>query len=273
MPELPEVEQVRISLVPHVVGRKFTGVRVDVPKMVLHPGVEEFKEALLGRTVTGVGRRGKYLRLELDNGTWLLVHLRMTGALLAVKKELPEPRFTHLVFQLDGPENLYFTDIRKFGVVALINGDGYEDKGYAALGPEPLDEALTPQYLKEKARGKSTVLKAFLLDQSIIAGLGNIYVDEALFAAGVRPTRRVNRITRKEWEALTLAIKAVISQGLQHHGTTFRNYQDADGHMGDNSRYLQVYHRKGLPCLRCGTLLKQIKVGGRGSVYCPHCQK
>lgn len=273
MPELPEVEQVRLSLVPHVVGRKFTGVRVDVPKMVLHPDVEEFSKALIGRTVTGVGRRGKYLRLELDNGTWLLVHLRMTGALLAVKKELPEPRFTHLVFQLDGPENLYFTDIRKFGVVALIDGDGYEDKGYASLGPEPMDAALTPQYLKEKAKGKSTVLKSFLLDQSVIAGLGNIYVDEALFAAGVRPTRRVNRITRKEWESLTLAIKAVITQGLEHHGTTFRNYQDADGHMGDNSRYLQVYHRKGLPCLRCGTLLKQIKVGGRGSVYCPHCQK
>lgn len=117
------------------------------------------------------------------------------------------------------------------------------------------------------------MLKAFLLDQRVIAGLGNIYVDEALFAAGIRPTRRVNRVTRKEWEALTLAIKRVIAQGLAHHGTTFRNYQDADGHMGDNSRYLQVYHRKGMPCLRCGTLLKQIKVSGRGSVYCPHCQK
>lgn len=169
MPELPEVEQVRISLVPHVVGRTITAVQVDVAKMVRHPGVEEFRKNLVGRTITAVGRRGKYLRLELDDGTWLLVHLRMTGALLAVKKELPEPRFTHLVFQLDGPENLYFTDIRKFGVVALMGRDGYQDKGYASLGPEPLDGELTPQYLKEKARGKTAVLKAFLLDQSVIA--------------------------------------------------------------------------------------------------------
>ncbi len=273
MPELPEVEQVRISLVPHIVGKTMEKVRVDLPKMILHPQPDIFVRKLQGARFTGVQRRGKYLRLDLENGCWILIHLRMTGALLALPKTEPEPPFTRMAFFLSGEENLYFTDIRTFGVAALVGEDGWRDKGYESLGPEPLDPELTPDYLRAKAKGKTAVVKAFLLDQTVIAGLGNIYVDEALFAAGIRPTRRVNRISRKAWEGLVLAIKGVIRQGLEHHGTTFRNYQDADGQMGDNSRYLQVYHRKGLPCLRCGTLLKQIKVAGRGSVYCPHCQK
>lgn len=273
MPELPEVEQVRISLIPHIVGMTIEKVRVDLPKMILHPEPDVFVRKLQGARFTGVQRRGKYLRLDLENGCWILIHLRMTGALLALPKTEPEPPFTRMAFFLSGEENLYFTDIRTFGVAALVGEDGWRDKGYESLGPEPLDPELTPDYLREKAKGKTAVVKALLLDQTVIAGLGNIYVDEALFAAGIRPTRRVNRISRKAWEGLALAIKGVIRQGLAHHGTTFRNYQDADGQMGDNSRYLQVYHRKGLPCLRCGTLLKQIKVAGRGSVYCPHCQK
>ena len=273
MPELPEVEQVRISLLPHIVGKTIEKVRVDLPKMILHPEPEIFAQQLQGARFTGVQRRGKYLRLDLEKGCWILIHLRMTGALLALPKTAPEPPFTRMAFFLSGEENLYFTDIRTFGVAALVGEDSWRDKGYEGLGPEPLDPGLTPGYLREKARGKTAVVKAFILDQIILAGLGNIYADEALFAAGIRPTRRVNRMTRKDWEALTLAIRDVIRQGLEHHGTTFRNYQDADGNMGDNSLYLQVYHRKGRPCKRCGALLKQIKVAGRGSVYCPHCQK
>lgn len=273
MPELPEVEQVRISLLPHIVGKTIEKVRVDLPKMILHPDPDAFARRLQGARFTGVRRRGKYLGLELEGGDWLLVHLRMTGALLALPKDQKEPPYTRMAFFLSGRENLYFTDIRTFGVAALVGEDGWRDKGYESLGPEPLEPALTAEYLRARAKGKTTVVKGFILDQSVIAGLGNIYADEALFAAGIRPTRRVNRLTRKEWEALTLGVRAVIHQGLEHHGTTFRNYQDADGKMGDNSRYLQVYHRKGLPCRRCGTLLKQIKVAGRGSVYCPHCQK
>ena len=273
MPELPEVEQVRISLLPHITGKTIEKVRVDLPKMILHPDPGTFVQKLQGARFTGVERRGKYLRLDLEKGDWLLIHLRMTGALLALPKTAPEPPHTRMVFYLSGDENLYFSDIRTFGVAALVGEDEWKDKGYESLGPEPLDPVLTPEYLREKARGKTAVVKAFILDQTIIAGLGNIYADEALFAAGIRPTRRVNRMTRKDWEALALAIKGVIRQGLEHHGTTFRNYQDADGHMGDNRLYLQVYHRKGLPCKHCGTLLKQIKVAGRGSVYCPRCQK
>lgn len=273
MPELPEVEQVRISLLPHVKGKQIEQVRVDVPKMVHHPDAKTFCETLKGKTILDVGRKGKYLRLELEENLYLLVHLRMTGALLAVPKKEPEPPFTRMAFVLSGAETLYFSDIRKFGTVELIGLDTYRDAGYEALGPELLDKAMTPSYLKEKAKGKTARVKSFILDQSVIAGLGNIYADESLFAAKIRPTRRVNTLTKKEWELLTLSIQQVIAQGLRHHGTTFRNYQDADGKMGDNAAYLKVYHHKGEPCPVCGTPLKQIKVAGRGSVYCPHCQR
>lgn len=273
MPELPEVEQVRLSLGPHVDGKTILGVRLDLPKMVHYPAPEVFTKAVQGAQITRVGRRGKYLTLHLADDRYLLVHLRMTGALLAGKKGDPEPPYTRLAFFLSGDENLYFTDIRTFGVVELLGQDDKRDPGYEALGPEPLSPELTAEYLRQLAKGKSTVLKAFLLDQSHIAGLGNIYADEALFAAGIRPTRRVNRITKKEWQQVVDGVNQVIAQGLRNHGTTFRNYQDANGEMGDNVKYLQVYHRKGKPCFRCGTPLVQIKVAGRGSVYCPHCQK
>ncbi len=273
MPELPEVEQVRISLLPHIKGKKIESVRVDVPKMIHHPDIETFCREISGRQIVDVGRKGKYLRLELEKGMYLLVHLRMTGALLALPKGNAEPPFTRMAFILSGNENLYFSDIRKFGTVELIGLDDYRDAGYEMLGPEPLEDAMDAAYLRAKAKGKITRVKSFILDQSVIAGLGNIYADESLFVAHIRPTRRVDRLTKKEWETLALAIKQVIAQGLRHHGTTFRNYQDADGKMGDNAAYLNVYHHKGEPCPLCGTLLKQIKVAGRGSVYCPHCQR
>ena len=273
MPELPEVEQVRISLVPHIVGKTIEDVRIGRPKMIHGLTPEEFTAAVRGATFDRVDRKGKFLRLYFTDGRSLLVHLRMTGALLAVPKDEPEPPFTRVAFTLSGDEDLDFSDIRVFGTLELLAAGAAGTGLYAALGPEPLDEAMTGEYLREKAKGKTTHVKPFILDQTVIAGLGNIYADESLFAAGLRPTHRVNRITKKQWAQLAEAIKKVIAQGLEHHGTTFRNYQDADGQMGDNMDYLQVYHRKGQPCVRCGTPLVQIKVGGRGSVYCPKCQK
>lgn len=273
MPELPEVEQVRRSLEPHILGKKIENVRVDRPKMVHGLTPEAFAGAVTGATFARVDRRGKFLRLYFTDGRSLLAHLRMTGALLAGPKDEPEPPFTRVAFTLSGDENLYFSDIRVFGTLELLDAGATGTGLYADLGPEPLEEAMNAQYLRAKAKGKTTFVKPFILDQTVIAGLGNIYADESLFAAGLRPTHRVNRITKAQWEALALAIKQVIAQGLEHHGTTFRNYQDADGQMGDNMKYLQVYHRKGEPCNRCGTPLVQKKVGGRGSVYCPKCQK
>jgi formamidopyrimidine-DNA glycosylase len=273
VPELPEVEQVRLSLERHMIGKKIEKVEIYVPKMVKHPDLEAFCQGACGQTIVSVGRTGKYLRVNLQSGDYLLIHLRMTGALLAVPKGSEKPPFTRWGMMLSGNEDLWMSDIRKFGTVGLYRPGDAPDPGYAALGPEPLSEALTADYLRAKADGKTCHLKSFILDQSVIAGLGNIYADEALFEAGLRPQKRVNRMRKKDWPVLVEAINRVIAQGLRHHGTTFRNYQDADGHMGDNLFYLNVYHRKGEPCKRCGTLLKQIKVGGRGSVFCSNCQK
>lgn len=273
MPELPEVEQVRISLEPYVLEQKIEDVRILLPRMIVHPSPEGFRKGLRDAVVTAVLRRGKYLSLMLKGGERLMVHLRMTGAFLAVKKGVSLPPFARWGLILSGAYDLWMTDIRTFGTAALYQEGEPLDKGFEALGPEPLDDAMTGTYLKERARHKKTQVKPFILDQSIIAGLGNIYADESLFAAGIRPTKRVSRMTKKEWERLAIAIKEVIQSALRHHGTTFRNYQDANGKMGDNFRYLKVYHRGGKPCPLCGKTLTKTKVAGRGTVYCAHCQK
>ena len=274
MPELPEVEQVRLSLLPHIKGKKIVEAEIRLPRMILHPGVTEFIAGVEGRTITDVQRKGKYLTLLLDEGHYILAHLRMTGALLVTPCETKEPPFAKIRFALTGDLVLWFTDIRTFATLCLCGGsDPWQDKGYAGLGPEPLSPEFTEAYLKAKLKKSRQMVKCFLLDQHKIAGMGNIYADEALAAAGIRPTRYTDKLTAKQIQALFLAVNQVIAQGLRNRGTTFRNYQDADGKMGNNKDFLLVYGRKGLPCQKCGTILKQIKVGGRGSVYCPHCQK
>ena len=274
MPELPEVEQVRISLLPHIKGKTICKTEVRLPRMIKHPSVPEFMAGVEGKRVTDITRKGKYLTLMLDDGRYIMVHLRMTGALLILPRDLQDPPFAKIRFSLTGGLNLWFTDIRTFGTLSLCGGsDPWQDKGYAGLGPEPLSQEFTEEYLKEKLKNSHQMIKSFLLDQHKIAGLGNIYADEALAIAGIRPTRFTDKLTRMQMRALHEAVNLVIAQGLKNHGTTFRNYQDADGHMGNNKDFLMVYGRKGMPCKTCGTALKQIKVAGRGSVYCPHCQK
>ncbi|MBO5993821.1 MAG: bifunctional DNA-formamidopyrimidine glycosylase/DNA-(apurinic or apyrimidinic site) lyase [Acidaminococcaceae bacterium] len=274
MPELPEVEQVRISLLPHIKGKTILKAEVRLPRMIHHPAVPDFIMGVAGRTITDVRRRGKYLTLLLDDGRYILAHLRMTGALLVTPGENREPPFARVRFSLNGGTNLWFTDIRTFGTLCLCGGsDPWQDKGYKGLGPEPLSPEFTEAYLKEKLRKSHQMVKCFILDQHKIAGIGNIYADEALSMAGIRPTRYTDNLTLRQIHALYEAVNQAIAQGLRNRGTTFRNYQDADGQMGNNKDFLLVYGRKGLPCPKCGTELKQIKVGGRGSVYCPRCQK
>lgn len=274
MPELPEVEQVRKTLAPHIEGRRILKTEVWLDRMVQHPAVPQFIAGTEGRTITGLKRRGKYLRLELDDGQYLLAHLRMTGALLALPAEVDRPDFAKIRFTLSEGMNLWFTDIRTFGVIYLLNPqENYQVKGYETLGPEPLTEAFTAAYLKAKVQKSRKPVKNLILDQTVIAGLGNIYADESLALSRIMPTRIACTLTEPETEALYEAVNQVIAQGIANHGTTFRNYQDGEGKKGDNQNHLLVYSRKGQPCRFCGTTLEQIKVGGRGSVYCPKCQK
>ena len=274
MPEMPEVEQVRISLLPHIKGKAICKAVVRLPRIIKHPAVPEFIAGVEGKTVTDVNRKGKYLVMALDDGHYILAHLRMTGAFLVLPRESQEPPYAKICFSMTGGLNLWFTDIRTFGTLCLCGaGDSWQDKGYSGLGPEPLSPEFTEAYLKDKLKKSRQMVKSFLLDQHKIAGLGNIYADEALAVAGIRPTRYTDKLTLKQIHSLHEAVNRVIAQGLRNHGTTFRNYQDADGQLGNNKDFLMGYGRKEMPCKKCGTALKQIKVAGRGSVYCPHCQK
>lgn len=273
MPELPEVEQVKKTLYPHVVGKKINAVEVRLPRLIQYPNAEIFAEKLRGRTITSIDRKGKYLRLNLDKDLYLLVHLRMTGALLAVKKMMAEPLYAKIKFVLTGDEDLWFTDIRTFGTLYLIDHNDKSVEGYATLGPEPLSKELTVDYLGAICSKKSAAIKGVILDQKVIAGLGNIYADEALFAAGILPQRPANSLNKADIARLIEAVNAVIAQGIKNHGTTFRNYQDADGNQGDNVKHLFVYGRKGEKCKVCGETLCGLKVAGRGSTYCSKCQR
>ncbi len=273
MPELPEVEQVKKSLAPHILGKSIVKTEVYLPRLIKYPDAEVFCRRLEGEKIEAVARRGKYLRLELASGQFLLLHLRMTGALIARQKGEEPPSYTKIKFTLSGDTDLYFTDIRTFGTLYLLRPGEIAIGGYDSLGPEPLTPAFNADYLAALAAKAKQSSKAFILDQRHIAGLGNIYADEALFAAGIAPARPAASLTRKEIEALTAAVDKVIAQGIANRGTTFRDYKDGEGKKGSNQEQLSVYGRGGQPCKKCGSLLLKTKVAGRGTVYCPRCQK
>lgn len=273
MPELPEVEQVRRTLAPHLLGRKISAVEVYLARQIIYPQPAEFIAGLTGRTFIDIGRRGKYLVLGLDGSRQLIVHLRMTGALLVREDSLPAPAYAKVKFALNGNISLWFTDIRTFGTLYLVTNTDYHIKGLESLGPEPLSEGFTAEYLAHSVAKSRRAVKSLILDQEVIAGLGNIYADESLALAGILPTRCAGTLTNAEIVRLREAINSVIAQGIANRGTTFRDYKDGEGRKGDNQNHLLVYGRKGQPCRKCGCPLAACKVGGRGTTYCPNCQK
>lgn len=273
MPEMPEVEQVRKTLAPHIEGKKITSVEVYLDRLIKHPTAAAFVEGLVGKTIQKVGRKGKYLVLQTDVNQRLIVHLRMTGALIAQGSELDAPAYAKIKFTLTDGVTMWFTDIRTFGTLYLVTNDDAYIEGYETLGPEPLSESFTVEYLEPLAAKSRKPIKTFILDQKVIAGLGNIYADECLALSGILPMRLANTLEHEELVALHKAINAVIAQGIKNRGTTFRDYKDGEGNKGDNQNHLLVYGRKGEPCKKCGAPLSNTKVGGRGTVYCEHCQK
>lgn len=272
MPEMPEVEQVRKTLAPHIMNKKVEAVEIALARLIKHPTPEKFVEGLVGRTITSLGRKGKYLELHLDNTAKLIVHLRMTGALIVQMREEPAPKYAKIKFELSDGVTLWFTDIRTFGTLYLVHDDCYIE-GYETLGPEPLSAGFTCEYLADLAQKSRKPIKTFILEQKNIAGLGNIYADEALALAGILPLRAANTLSMEELKALHEAINAVIAQGIKNRGTTFRDYKDGEGKSGDNQNHLLVYSRGGKPCKKCGRTLSTAKIGGRGSVFCENCQK
>jgi formamidopyrimidine-DNA glycosylase len=276
MPELPEVETVRRDLERLVIGRRITSCRVEpgAERLVQIVVPSEFCRQLSGRSIAGLRRRGKYLIVDLDDGRAWVIHRRMSGNILYRRAGAPPDDYTRAVFALDDGHELRWTDLRKFGTMWSV-----EDVTMVmeALGPEPLDAAFTPDVLRQRVGKRAAPIKSVLLDQSVLAGMGNLYADEALHRARIHPLRPANRLTRADFERLHAAIIDALRMGLEARGsslgTTLRDHVNVDGAPGRNQETVVAYGREGEPCYTCGSAMRRIKVGGRSSVFCPTCQR
>lgn len=269
MPELPEVETIVNQLRPRLRGRRIVAVWVGWERIVDRPPVEVFCRRLRGQTFAVARRRGKFLLFPLQNGDTLLVHLRMTGRLLLQPADARPDRHTHAVLTLDDGQQLHYRDVRKLGRLYLV-GDPQGVIG--DLGPEPLAADFDVSALAARLAGRRARIKSLLLDQRVLAGLGNIYADEALFRAGIHPLRPAGSLTVGEVARLHRAIREVLTQAIEAQGSTFRDYRSAAGQPGRFQERLRVFRRQDKPCPRCGTPLERIRVGGRGTHFCPRCQ-
>lgn len=271
MPELPEVEHVARQLRAKLVGRRIVRARVAWPRSIQGMDAAEFVGRMAGREVRGIGRRGKYLLIYLDDDEVLVVHRRMSGNLILADED-DEALYVRVAFDLDDGRRLLYSDPRKFGRIALVAVDALE-RSLPALGPEPLEPEFTPETLAARLAGRERPIKALLLDQSVVAGLGNIYADEALFRAGIHPLRSAGSLTRREVAALHGGIQGALQSGIEHGGTTFGRYRDIYNEAGANREHLEIYQRTGQPCVRCGTAIQRIVVAQRGTHFCPQCQR
>lgn len=273
MPELPEVETVRRTLEKLVAGRTIERVTVRLARIVQRIEPEAFARELAGQTIREIGRRGKFLRFVLDDLT-LVSHLRMEGryGLYDAGEEL-EPH-THVIFHFADGKELRYRDVRQFGTMELFRrGEEWKSSPLAKLGPEPLEEGFTVRKLKEKLASSTSKIKPILLDQTKIAGIGNIYADEALFRARIHPERTADSLTAPEWKRLHAAILDTLSEAVAAGGSSVKSYVNGQGEMGMFQQQLNVYGRKGEPCPRCGRPIAKTVVGGRGTHFCPRCQK
>lgn len=279
MPELPEVETIRRQLAPAVEGARIDQVEVTDAKWVAPLSPDGFAAQLQGRRILELARRGKYFVTRLDDGSALLMHLRMTGNLLLLPPASETPA-RHLRGRLwldqddaGEPSSIAFTDPRRFGTAEIVpDPEALDSYLSARLGPEPFDPSFDGDYLKRQLRRRRTPVKAVLLDQHVVAGVGNIYADEALFRARVRPQRRAERVTRAEADLLAETVVDALSAGIDAKGASIDDFRDAYGVQGSFQDQFLVHRREGLACPECGTPVKKIRCAGRGTYLCPSCQ-
>jgi formamidopyrimidine-DNA glycosylase len=273
MPELPEVETVRRSLLDSLVGQRISGLRLgDFPGVLGDQRGEDVLVRIAGREITAIHRRAKYLIVDLDDGTAIAIHLRMTGRLTLVDRAEPPLRFERLAIELANGRDLRFSDQRKFGRVLHLDADDVQALE-SKLGLEPLGDGFSASWLEERLKRRPGKIKSVLLDQALIGGLGNIYVDESLFRARIHPERRANTLSAAEVRRLHRAVREVLRAAVDGRGTTISSFEDAAGNQGRYGRKLQVYGRGGkAACPRCGSPLERTVVGGRGTSFCPRCQ-
>lgn len=273
MPELPEVETVKRALSKTIVDKKILNIESNFKKIVAKPDFKTFQNSIIGKKIESLSRRGKFLFFHLSGGQIMVSHLRMTGHWL-VGSKIKRNKFMHLIFHLSGSQTMVYSDIRKFGRVWLIDAKELEKfEPILKLGPEPLgNEFVFAEFSQKLAKNKGKI-KVILLNQQVVAGLGNIYVDEVLHDAGVSPLRSANQLKVAEKKRIFDAIRKIIAQAIKFRGTTVVNFTTPEGKGGEFQKQLKVYGKKGNSCPRCKGEIKRIVVAGRGTHYCPSCQK
>lgn len=273
MPELPEVETVKETLKRLVIGKKIIGVTVNYSNIIEYPNVQLFKEEIINQTINDIKRRGKWLLFDLDN-YYLLSHLRMEGRYFYKNKNDEHLKHEHVIFNFSDETELRYLDSRKFGKMHLLEKkDAYNQKPLNELGLEPWDDNLTISYLKEKYKNKKLPIKTVILDQSIIVGIGNIYADEILFLSNINPLKKASLLNDDELLNIIKYTKEILEKAILNGGTTIRSYESSEGVHGKFQQNLLVHNRENENCPNCKNKIIKIKVGGRGTYYCPSCQK
>jgi formamidopyrimidine-DNA glycosylase len=270
LPELPEVETTINDLKPFVIGKRIDNVDVFWGGTIAQPSPGAFRKGLIGREVISITRRGKNLVFELDNGTFLIIHMRMTGSILLRPNTAEPEKSIRVIIYLNDGNAIYFRDIRRFGKMWLVKD---KNSVIGKLGPEPLEADFTPQVLATILDNRKVAIKGLLLDQTLIAGIGNMYADEALYAARIHPLRPGNSLTRIEIKRLHEAIQKVLKQGIRNKGASTETYIRPGGVKGEAQLQFQVAHQKGKECPVCGGPIERIEVHQRGTFFCPECQK
>ena len=274
MPELPEIEVLRRSLEPALVGRRIEKVRVRQRALREPVRTRNLSARLRGRRVVGLGRRSKYLLIDLKRGSTLVVHLGMSGRLTLAAADTPPEPHEHVTFELDDGRKLRFRDPRRFGLVlALPTASLFHDRHFANLGVEPLDGGFGGGVLAAAACRRHGPVKNFLMNARIVVGVGNIYASEALHRAGIHPARSVARISRRRWDLLAESVIAVLKRAIVEGGTTLNDFTNGEGEAGYFQVSLEVYGREGDACSRCGRAIRKIVQANRGTFYCPGCQR
>lgn len=269
MPELPEVETTVRALRQPLVGQTIVDVQTSWPRHIATPDINELHFRIQGRKVESIHRRAKYIVISLSEGETLIVHLKMSGHLAVFDQSEPSHRHVHTRFILESGKELRFRDQRKFGRIYLVKDS---DQILAGLGPEPLEPEFTVAELQQRLSGRKRALKPLLLDQSFVAGIGNIYANEALFYAGISPTRHAHTLSSSECAALHGAIQRALNLGLVNGGASIDLYRKPDGSKGNMQNEFVVHNREGQPCVQCGAMVQRMVINSRSTYYCPRCQ-
>ena len=272
MPELPEVETVMRALAPRLTGHVI--LRTELFSPALRSSLAPLADGLPGRKITAVLRRARYIIARLDDGNALVIHLGMTGVIRIESEAVPRRKHEHVFLHLDNGQVFRFEDVRRFGSLEIHSSrpDGLPEM-FDSFGPEPLSADFTPAYLHKRSRGVKTTVKSFLMDNAVVAGIGNIYAAETLFAAGIDPRRRAETLNLIQCRKIVQHACRILEEAIRAGGTTVSDFRQVDGSEGKFAVSLRVYGKAGEPCPVCGTVFKSVKISGRTSVFCPKCQK